>query len=220
MTPQQREITEAFRSQEYIRDWFDVQPGHAWDSLKLAAGETFNSNLKLFELPMGAELPDGSRKTYADTSMNESHQFMNPERFAIRRVLFTFSKSALAIDVYAIAEQFVWSFWMGRKRYLGSPIISLQMAELPAAPIRICDYCRSVWCNNSTCPGCGARQFHLSTLAGEASGTCFVMDLGKNTLVIEQGIYFGITFEGEPHTVSAPLTLWCHFEGLHARGVQ
>jgi hypothetical protein len=210
LTPEQQQIRDAFRAEEYLRDQMDVQEGRIWDSLSFEAGDVFHQELELFTKISG--------KTFAESSMTAPGYLMNPEAFAIRRVLFSFSRAATEYDIYSIAEGFTWIFGMGRKRYLNSPIISLQTVDLPKAPIRICDYCRAVYVAEH-CPGCGARQFTLSSLGGGEAGRAFAMDVGI-TLVIEHEITFWVRFAGREHTLRAPLKLWCHFEGLHARGIQ
>src|SRR5882762_5359383 len=118
--------------------------------------------------------------------MQKCEQLLAPEAFAIERIIFSFSRLASDRDIYSIAESFTWSLWLGMKRYLGSPLISLQTIDYPThAPIRICDYCQSVYACNNRCPGCGAQQFTLSTVGSVETGRGFMLDIGRNQLVIE-----------------------------------
>jgi hypothetical protein len=222
LTAEQQTIRQAFNSRVYSSEYYDVQKGHLWDSLSVDAGEIFNPLwIHLFQQPVGSVDTRGNIRTEADTSLIRPGVLIAPDAFAIRRILFTFNRTASNEDVYAIAERTVWEFHMGNKRYLGSPMISLQTADLPAAPIRICAYCRSVYANEISCPGCGAREFSLSAIGGEA-GRAFYLDIGTDSpgIVIENEIYFKVQFQGEPYRVSSPLKMWCHFEGLHARGIR
>ena len=222
LTDWQHEVMGAFRSQRYVHDQIDVQPGYQWDSISLEPGQTFHDGLRMFDLPIGTPLSSGRAKSYADTSMYKGNTFVAPEAFAIRRVLFTFSKTASEVDIFSIVEAQVWRLHLGRKMYLGSPMISLQQTELTKAPIRICEYCRAVYVQESSCPGCGARDFQLSSVGGGMmSGLAFYMDLPKGSeLPIENEEYFYVNFSGESYTVRNRLKMWCHFEGLHARPIR
>lgn len=209
---------EFFGTYSHMRD---IQPGHIWDSLSLEKGDLFHTDgIKLFSVPVGHPKSDGTYKTLADTSMSQSCMLPLPQQFYINKVIFTFSNNTIEEDLVNIVEGFVWRLWLQSKWYLSSPLISLQMIGLPKAPIRICKYCHSVWVQDKECPGCGAREFRFSD-TGEEVGKGFVMELGKgNELVILQGMSFHVDFQGNDFRVRSKVKMWCHFEGLLARGVQ
>jgi hypothetical protein len=216
----QQRILNAFRGQIYVSNQLDVQTGSLWDSIQFTKGQTAVQNIGLFEIPLGQAFPyGGPTKTLTDTNMNKAGRLDAPEAFSVNRIVFTFSKRATDHDIYAFAEAATFTFWMGQKRYLWSPIISLQTLGTPLAPVRICDFCRAVYCGDITCPGCGARQFQLSSLGEEEAGRRFYLDCER--LIILDRITFKICLElSAPYIFQNYFKMWCHLEGLHARGVQ
>ena len=198
----------------------DIQQGHLWDSIKISKDHKLPNKIAFFQDPISAH------RSLVDTNMYQGGRLPPPEEFVIQRVLFTFSSKADDRDIYRFAETRVFRFMLQNKIYLQSPIISLQMrgrGEIVKAPIRICEYCCGVWVNGERCPGCGAMEFKISTIGGEEAGRCFVMDLGKGQEIkIEMGMYFRVELEGdmEGYVMEEDIKIWCHFEGLHTRGVQ
>jgi hypothetical protein len=203
----------------------DIVQGHVWDSVTFEPNKVVRS-VQMFRVPIGLVDPTtGKTKTAADTSMTMVSQFPAPQHFRIHRYIFTFSQSTTEEDMYSLAESFVWEFWAGCKKYHTSPIISLQTVDLGKAPIRICQYCTSVYVQAMQCPGCGSRDFALTDLGGESIGRSrgFVMDLGpepERGMHILQGQQFHVELHGDGYECRQRAKLWCHFEGLLARGVQ
>lgn len=197
----------------------DVQSGHLWDSVSLCPDQPFDRSIQLFQLPIG-RIDDrtGKAKTMADTNMVLACSLPAPEEFQIRRVLFTFSAASLEHDIYGVAESVVWSLFVGNKSYLRSPIIALQTAKQPKAPIRICSYCHAVYACDSICPGCGARDWYMLQ-HGEEFGLQFFMDV-QPEITLPPQMYFKVSFECQPYQLKGRFRMWCHFEGLHARGIQ
>lgn len=217
LSKSQEAIKEAFGFQHYDPTYMDVQTGRLWDSLSLKAGETFKGgkSTELFNRAI-----DG--RSLAETNMVCAGQLLAPEAFSTSRILFTFSRQSADEDVFSIAEIAAWSLWIGRKFYARSLIIAMRPFDNMIAPIRICNFCRAVYVREESCPGCGAREFKLTDIAGtiDSAGKQFLMDL-NNPLVIESNMHFHLSFEsGFSYVVKNPLRLWCHLEGLHARGVQ
>jgi hypothetical protein len=217
MTPQQAKILEEFNGRVYEPDRMDVQEGRLWDSFQASAGATLTkSNTQLFTYVSGVD-----HKTLADTNLISPRRLYAPEVFSVRRVMFTFSKICSDVDLYSFAEMSVWSLWLGQKYYLRSTIMSMRPVDSMLAPFRTCEFCRSVYVQNIRCPGCGANSFSLvaSDAIRDNAGRQFIMDLSQN-IVIENGSDFYVDFDFPEYTLKHTLKLWCHFEGLHARGVQ
>ncbi len=216
----QEEIFRAFNGTTYVPSVMDVQTGALWDSISLSPGQTFTGPwATLFRDHIGTHSP--TRKTAADTNMRQSGRLDAPEAFCIQRVVFTFSRDTSDKDMYAIAENCMWRFWLGQKRYLWAVLVSLPSVHQPTAPIRICTYCSGVYVMSMACPGCGAREFTLSTLPGEpvAGGRQFALDVNPHVVIGNQ-MNFYADFDGNPYIVEGPFKMWCHLEGLHARGTQ
>jgi hypothetical protein len=205
-------IRRAFHGSYMPDHRMDVQAGHLWDSCKFRKGEHLASRYEFFSNPRD--------KTLIETNVRTYRRLDAPESFSIARVLFTFSNTSRPEDIFGVAESFVWSLWLGHKRYLSSPIISLQTATQPVAPIRICTYCQAVYVQDRDCPGCGARDFRLSEV-GEQTGLVFFLDLHEHEyLIIDNQLSFYVQLDGDGWTFRDDFKMWVHFEGLHARGVQ
>lgn len=199
----------------------DVVHGFKWDSLSYVAGSTLTRyNSDMFRVPVGLESLTGSgAKLMADTNLYSACKLDAPEMMAVKCIIFTFSKSCDERDLYHFLESYMFRFWMGQKMYSSAVLISLPTVTTPLAPIRICEYCRSVYANQSECPRCGATDFTLSSLGESDNGLQYVMDLNVN-LVIANQMSFHLDFDGPNYTFLRNFKMWCHLEGLHARGVQ
>jgi hypothetical protein len=212
----QQRIIDRFHGQLYDSNRLDVQTGRLWDCICYAAGGTFTIQNGTFF----TNVDRSSGKTYLETNLYQSKKLDAPEAFAIERVIFTFSKSADPLDVAMCWDEMWWQFFLGQKCYLWSPLAHMQTVKEPLSPIRICDFCKSVYANATTCPGCGANSFALSTLGEIDSGQQFAMDVNPTIPIVNQ-ISFWLGMNSKyPLTFRAPIKIWCHFEGLHARGVQ
>lgn len=223
MTQQsQQEIRKIFGDSTGRSNAFDVVHGFLWDSLEYCKGGTIDrSNSYLFRDPIGSPRPysNGASRTWADTNMTQAGRLDAPEAFAVQRILFTFAKSCCEEDMYTILESFMFRFWLGCKYYVSITIISLPTVLMPVAPIRICEYCQSVYANTDRCPHCGATHFKLSSLGGESGGTQYILDLGVPLQLLNQVSFYG-TLEGNQYTFQQNFKMWVHLEGLHARGKQ
>lgn len=195
---------------------FDIQSGRLWDSISYHAGNIFDRhNSRLFVHQLDAE------HTLVETNMCRAQCLPAPEAFQIRRILFSFSRATWDEDVYSIAEGVVFELVLGQKIYQRCHMIAMQQTEGGRAPFRVCEYCRAVYVSSVTCPGCGAREFQISESVGEPApivGKQFYLDITPLTIVCQMSFYVG--FDCQPFTLHHNVKLWCHFEGLHARGVQ
>jgi hypothetical protein len=220
-THQQTEIFNAFNGTTYVPDCMDVQIGAIWDSVQLERGQEFNSSLALFRHPVGhPAYPLPRLKTLTDTSMVERSRLPAPQAFAVKRVVFTFSRDTVDKDLYAIAERLLWRFWLGQKYYLWSILVSMPAVHQPIAPFRVCSFCAGVYVQSTQCPGCGAKDFTLSSLGDpQLSGRQFALDVYPH-VVINNQMSFYMSFECETYRVENKFKMWCHLEGLHAREVQ
>jgi hypothetical protein len=115
-------------------------------------------------------------------------------------------------------EEWIWIFWMGQKRYLWGQVISFRSIGESFVPIRVCEFCRSVYVNADSCPGCGARQFQINGSLDEA-GTQYVLDVAPRVVIANQMSFYS-EFDGLNYMLKGDFKMWCHLEGLHARGVQ
>lgn len=217
LTKQQAKILEEFNGQTYEPNRMDVQEGRLWDSFQAQAKSTLTKgNTKLF-----AYVEPSYNKTLADTNLVNPCKLQAPEAFSIRRVMFTFSRICSDADLYAFAEMATWSLWLGYKYYLRSTIMSMRPVDNMLAPFRTCEFCRSVYVQDVRCPGCGANSFSLiaSDAIRDNAGRQFLMDLPIN-VVIDNQMSFYVDFDFHSYTVKDDFKLWCHLEGLHARGIQ
>lgn len=207
------------------RNMAEIVQAHIWDSVTFEPNRMVR-DLQMFRVPIGLVDPTtGRTKTAADTSMTMCSMLPAPQHFMIYRYIFTFSQTTEEEDMFAIAEGFVWESWLGQKVYHSSPIISLQTMDLGKSPIRICQYCTCVYVQSMQCPGCGSRLFHLTDLGGESVGRSrgFVLDLGNKPdqgLHILQGQSFHVQLRGDGYECRKRAKMWCHFEGMLARGIQ
>jgi len=191
----------------------DVQHGRLWDCLTLQKGRRISQH-DFFGDPTG--------KTFAETNVRTPRRLDAPEAFSIQRVLFSFNNQAQDVDVFAIAEDCYFTLWMGQKMYLRMLLIHMDTRNnVTIAPFRVCDFCRTLYVNALTCPGCGASQFSLMDAGeGEMTGRQFLTTLSIPICILNQ-MSFYVQLEGHTgYVLQYPLKLWCHFEGLHARGVQ
>lgn len=208
----------------FARDRYrkDVQHGHLWDSIVIQPERRLRG-VKLFHCPIGNTDPyDDHVKTLADTNLSMWGRLPMPEEFLVKRLIFTFSKAAADPDVYNVAESAVYRFILGQKIYLTSHLISLnQAAAEVAAPFHRCDFCHSLFVQRTECPGCGARQFTLTTLGSSAEvGRQFYQDIAYPLWIGEQeDFYMGFEESAAP-PLSGPVKMWVHLEGDHARGIQ
>lgn len=195
----------------------DVVSGQIWDSFNADRGFTFANRHNLFDRSVNHIV------SYADTNMEMPNKLPAPEMFLIKRVVFTFSKSCEDSVIYGFAERAVWSLWIGQKRYAHAVLISLPTTvQNVMAPIRICSFCQSVYCGDRACTQCGATQFTLGKWdLGQAEvGRQFILELLQELPILCQQT-FRAEIECRPmYTLDGPLRMWCHLEGLHARGVQ
>jgi hypothetical protein len=198
-----------FRGQIYISNQLDVQTGRLWDSLSFEAGD---------ELVRAEWFSNPNGKTLLDTNVFQSRQLDAPEAFSAERVVITFAQSAAPEDVAAIQDGAWFRFWLGCKYYLWSPIGHMTTTKEPMSPIRICDFCKSVYVEQLQCPGCGARSFKLTSL-GEP-GQQFSMEVNPEIVIVNQISFYATLETNRPIKFKKPLKVWFHLEGLHARGGQ
>lgn len=201
----------------------DIITGALWDCVKFGPSMSCGTRIRMFAEPLGT-----NGKTITDTNMCQSGRLYAPESFEVRRIVFTFSRQAPDAEMYEFAEHYTFRFVIGQKMYASAPLISLQTLGEPLAPIRICDFCRSVYCGDITCPGCGARQFSLSSLGAdspEGAGRRFYLDV--QPLRIETQMYFYLELEAAQELTlysqargGRGIKLWAHLEGMHEREVQ
>lgn len=219
---QQKHIFNEFNGTTYQPSCMDVQTGSLWDSVELLPGQEFNQqHSQLFTWPIGSPAyPRARAKTQIDTNMLECKRLPAPEAFSIARIVFTFSRDTSDKDLYTIAEQSLFRLWIGQKTYLWSVLISMPAVHQPIAPFRVCSFCAGVFVNQTQCPGCGAKDFQLTNLGDpQLTGRQFAMDVFPR-VVINNQVSFFMTFDCESYTVENKFKMWCHLEGLHARGVQ
>lgn len=219
---QQEHIFNEFNGTCYVPNSMDVQTGAIWDSVELQPGQEFNrEHTHLFTFPISyPAYPLARTKTQVDTNMQMSRRLPAPEAFSIARVVFTFSRDTADEDLYTIAEQSLFRLWIGQKYYIWSVLISMPAMHQPIAPFRICSFCAGVFVNQTQCPGCGAKDFQLANLGDpQLTGRQFAMDVYPR-LVIGNQTTFYMTFDCQPYRVKNRFKMWCHLEGLHARGVQ
>lgn len=210
ISAKQQSILRAFDGKIYVSNSLDVQTGALWDSVLIPAHE--------WDVPLRRELFSEVNRPYSETNMVQCRRLDAPEAFSISRVVFTFQRDIDERELYEFAENTVWSFWLGHIRYLQNSIGSLQTVGESIAPIKICDFCTSVFVGEQSCPGCGARQFQFSQPM--VAGRRFYLDLTVN-IVIAQQMSFWVQLETFSRVqVSKPFRVWCHLEGLHAWGVQ
>lgn len=212
-----------------ISPYVDTISGSQWDSIRIDAGASIPTSLQLFSKPIGTE-----GKTSVDTSMHIAQMLPTPTAFDINRLVFSFSKKTAVEDIYLLAEEFLFTFWLGKKSYISTSLISLPMRNLnPRAPIHICEYCHAVFVNSWECPGCGAKEFHLAGMGdeyGEENSTgglsCFVLELLQPIHILSQQQFHAEFTSDFTHNLRAltvggqGLRMWVHLEGLIHRGVQ
>jgi hypothetical protein len=217
-TARQRELRDEFPG-VYAGYNLNIQTGVLWDSVQLCANEAAD-RLELFRVPIGAPDQHGRLKSIRDTNMAQHGRLDAPEAFSVRRLVWTFSSFAADQDVYGFAEAVVWTLWLGHKYVARNNIISLQTAPNILAPIRTCEWCRSVYAGDISCPGCGARQFSIQGLPdGPPAGRRFFLEFLMPVRILNQ-ITFWVDLAAPGFRPAAALELWCHLEGLHATGVQ
>jgi hypothetical protein len=197
--------------------WVNPTPASHWDSISFDDGEQFPNSMNLFQVSIGQDGPKGVRRLL-DTSMVRGGQFPPPQTFKVNRVLFTFSAATSDKMVYSFAESTVWEFRISDVRRLRNPLIALQQNREGIAPFRICQFCRAVWVMASTCPGCGARQFTLSSLAqsDERTGRQFFLDLPDDRALLIQpceSFVLGLMTHGL-FVAEGPFRMWAHLEGF------
>ena len=163
----------------------------------------------------------GLNKTEIDTNMSMGSVLPAPEQFQIQRIIFSFSRSCLDDDIFSIAEGVSFRLILGQKIYARSILIQMHQFSGAVAPFRICDYCRAIYVNDHKCPGCGAPHFSLSTLGDEvATNRQFVMEIDPYIHILSQMQFYVELISAYPISLKSQVRMWCHFEGLHARGVQ
>jgi hypothetical protein len=190
-----------------------------YDSINLPKGTKLSLCEKFFQKPVGYP-----NKTQLDTNMQMVGCLPTPEYFRIARILFSFGSNCNLKDVFHIAENYIFKLYVGQKIYWSSSLLVLQGSNNLQSPIKICDFCRSVFCNNSNCPNCGANHFKLHTIDKEADFTVgyrFSIDFPeelKIQLLNQQ--YFSMNMEGvESYTLVDNLKFFIHFEGVKSLGV-
>lgn len=197
---------------------WDAVHDSLYDSVSYYKGQHIKSHT-LFSVPIGQQ-----GKTLLDTNMEMSHTLPLPMHHEIKRILFTFPGTCNKRSVLEVAENVWFELWIGQKRYAQAVIITLPCVITPDAPLKVCDFCKSVFCNNSRCPNCGAQQFTLHTLGKEhpeyhhdSGSHQFWLDL-LIPLPIMQQQYFSVKLYGD-YTTSDTVRMWCHLEGILYRGI-
>lgn len=195
----------------FVADMIDRRIGRLWDSIDFPSGPVCDQHF--FQIPIGDIGTNGFVKTGFDTNMQRSFQLLPPRCFLTQRIIFTFSKSCLPEDVGAAFDSLMFRFVVADKCFASSPICHMRTLKEPLSPIRICEFCRSVFVEAMQCPGCGARSFKLSSLSECDPGQQFVMDLESK--YIPPCTDFRIELRTRPTMAfRAPVRLWCHFEGF------
>src|SRR5271163_3851497 len=139
--PDQITIQKAFPGTSDLHH-YDVIHGFLWDSIEFDRNQTIDrANSYFFRRPISES------RGWSDTNMVTASRLDAPEQFSVQRILFTFSKSCLDVDTFTIMESFMFRFWMGQKYFVSTQIISLPTVANPTAPIKVCEYCRSVYAN-------------------------------------------------------------------------
>jgi hypothetical protein len=198
----------------------DVRTGKLWDEITILPGEELSCiRRRFFTLPIGAVNVDGSIKGPIQTNMQMGSLLPPPRCFETHRIVFTFTKRCDPRDVVLAFESLVFQFYVGDKRFDSALLCHMQTVKEPLSPIRICDFCKSVYVDCLQCPGCGARSFRLSSLGEMDSGQQFAMDI--TPLYIPPLVRFYVDVLARPGlSFRAPLTIWCTLEGREGLAVQ
>jgi hypothetical protein len=219
LTKHQQFIYNKFRGQLHFSNHLDVQTGRLWDCLDYLPGQTFYSpdhgHISFF-----TNVEQSSGKSFAETNLYTNGRLDAPEAFAVERIVFTFSKSISPEDLQQWMDHIVFRFWLGHKHYVWSPIGHMQTVKQPGNPIKICDFCQSVYVESVQCPGCGANSFKLSTFGSAEAGQQFFMDVYPEILIMNQTSFYVSVESRYPIIFNSKVRVWCHLEGFHARGVQ
>lgn len=206
--------TKAFMGATYQPNYMDVQHGQMWDSVRFREGVVRGGIYRLFSVPEGQMDSIGAlAKTLNDTSMVKSCQLPAPEAFALQRLVFTFDAASSDADVIAFTEECVFEFIIGRKFYLRCPLGLLVTDHR-------CPKCEQIYFGNGGCPKCDDAQYRWAVSSGINPGRQYVMDLDINLIIDNQATFYVDLHCDDSITIKKPMRLWCHMEGLHARGVQ
>jgi hypothetical protein len=214
-----QQVVEKFHGHLYASGTLDVQTGRLWDCLTFDAGNQFGHTEGYTEA-FFSNVERSSGKSVLETNLCMNCRLPAPEAFAIERIVFTFSKSSDPADVAMCWDETWWELMLGKKRYVWSPMAHMQVIKEPLSPIRVCDFCKSVYANAGQCPGCGANSFCISTLGEMDSGQQFAMEVNPTIPILNQMSFHVLLKSSRPLMFRSAIKIWCHFEGLHALGIQ
>lgn len=196
----------------------DIQTGRLYDCISFAPSQIIDPSIGNSQWFTNVEHNSG--KSLADTNLDQNGRLCAPESFLIdERIVLSFSSTTSDRDVFGIAENFCFEFWIGKKSYIRAPIISMR-PHTGKAPIWVCGYCATVYANQANCPNCGAGSTRIYTRDGEEVflGKQFVLDVDPALLIANQMSFFA-QLQGYRFTVVGQTRIWCSLEGLHARGL-
>jgi len=197
-----------------------LRTGRLWDSIEIPTKGTFPQMVKLFANPIGVpNLWSTGTRTIIDTNMEMANALPAPMGFEVKKIVLSFSNKCDEKDVIEIAENYVLKFWLQQKFFVNVPILHMLSTKDPLNPIKICEFCRSVFVMESRCPSCGAMQFTLTGM-GEP-GQQYVIDITQELNIVCQQ-YFQVTLESITcYTIKGDyFKLWVHLEGNEQIGVQ
>lgn len=210
-----------FQGTTYNLRTLDVQHGFLWDSVTIPPCEMTGFVYDFFTTTIGqTDLFTPTPKKIDDTNMVMARRLPVPEAFALQRLLFTFSKEASEKDVMNIAENCVFRFDIGYKYYLQCPIGLLPCQRREFQPLRVCGKCRTIYLGDSDCPSCGTGLRLLPLPGNKEIGRQFFLDLLINLVIDNQATFYASIVANKTIKLEGKVRMWCHLEGLHARGVQ
>lgn len=211
-----KRILEAFHIEIYDPSMTNFQEGKLWDTLLFRNGSIESRHL-LFDNYIS---PNTSA---AVTNLSRPRQLMPSESFAIRRISFAFTSWTSPEVQVRIAEESLWSFFIGYKRYHQSTLSMMAKSQqLELELFRNCLRCQSVYCGQRNCPNCGAADFKVWNSELDpisAKPTEFYVDL-PTTIVLSSQTNFYIQLDHSPDSCNfGPWGLKVWFSGLHSRGL-
>ena len=176
---------------------------------------------ELFKEPIGSiDSLTGNVKREDDTSMFMACRLPAPEAFALQRLIFTFGHETDPDDVKRMAENCVFSFEIGYKYYLRCVIGLLPCQRREFEPLRLCGKCRTLYMGDCDCPSCGSGLRPLPLPEDVEPGRQFFLNLLINLVIDNQASFRVRIHTAKTIKLKSSLRMWCHMEGLHARGVQ
>lgn len=209
-----------FNGSVYAPNRLDIQHGFLFDDLALNKCR-FRGVHEFFHTPCGSyDLISQQIKGITNTNLYTGNRLDAPEAFAVQRLLFTFNKEADERDVMVIAENCLFSFGLGYKYYIRCLINLLPCQRREFEPLRLCGKCRTLYMGDGNCPSCGSGLRPLPLPGGTEIGRQFFLDLLINIVIANQADFRVELITEKEIKLKGPVKMWCHLEGLHAKGVQ